>query len=113
MFRSGWSILTFLVSTVLMTTGAHAQVSAQVGPGTVTGVVRDSSGAPVPGATLRIVSEGTGVAVDTLSDERGSYRVTSLPPGRYRVEAALDGFETSVRRLSLDPVSASQSPSAS
>lgn len=103
MFRSGWSIVTFLVSTVLMTTGAHAQVSAQVGPGTVTGVVRDSSGAPVPGATIRIVSEGTGVAVDAFSDERGSYRVTSLPPGRYRVEAALDGFETSVRRMALDP----------
>ncbi len=107
MSRSVWSILTFVVvsfiiNAVLMAEGAHAQVGAQPGPGTVAGVVRDSSDAPVPGASLRIVSEATGVAIESLSDERGAYRVTSLALGRYRVEAALDGFETAVRRVVLD-----------
>jgi iron complex outermembrane receptor protein len=82
---------------------ASAQVSAQVGPGTVAGLIRDSTGGAVPGATIQITSEATGVAVNTVSDERGAYRVTSLAPGRYRVEAVLDGFETAVRRLALDP----------
>lgn len=101
--RSMFLMVAVIVSGAVRAGAATAQVSGQVGPGTVTGIVRDSSGAPVPGATLRIASEATGVALDALSDERGTYRVTALAPGRYRVEAVLDGFETAVRRLTLDP----------
>ncbi len=64
-------------------------------------VVRDSSGAAIPGVTIRLVNESTTAVLDAISDAEGAYRAT-LEPGRYRVEAALDGFETAVRRLTLD-----------
>ena len=70
---------------------------------TITGVVRDSSGATVPGATVRVVNEDTGAAVEAVSNEQGSYRAAPLAPGRYRMETTLDGFETAVRRVVLEP----------
>ena len=67
-----------------------AAASAQELTGAIEGVVRDSSGAILPGATV----EATGPAgvVTTVSDERGEYRFPRLPSGRYRVVATLSGF---------------------
>ncbi|MES1164728.1 MAG: TonB-dependent receptor [Verrucomicrobiota bacterium] len=79
-----------------------AGLLAQAGTGTVGGVVRDSSGGAVPGASVRVVNEGTNQAVEVVTDERGTYRTQALAPGRYRVEASLDGFETAVNRTTLE-----------
>ena len=48
---------------------------AQTGTGTITGIVKDASGAAIPGATVEVVNEDTGVAVEAISDEQGLYRV--------------------------------------
>ncbi len=76
-----------------------AQAGTGTAASTITGVVRDSSGGAIPGATVRVVNEATGVAVEAVSDEQGSYRVAALLPGQYRVETTLDGFEAAVRRV--------------
>ena len=76
-----------------------AAVLAQTGPGALSGVVRDSSGAPVPGATVRIVNEASGAATESVSDAQGQYQVADLVAGSYKVEAALDGFETAARQV--------------
>jgi iron complex outermembrane recepter protein len=70
--------------------------------GTVTGVVRDSSGGAIPGATIRVINEATGPAQETISDAEGRYRVDDLAPGQYRFEATLDGFDAAVSRGVLD-----------
>ncbi len=70
--------------------------------GTVTGVVRDSSGGAIPGATVRVINEANGPAQETVSDAEGRYRVDDLAPGQYRLEATLDGFEAAVSRGVLD-----------
>ena len=70
--------------------------------GTVAGVVRDSLGGAIPGATVRVINEATGVAQEAVSDAEGRYRVDDLVPGPYRVEATLDGFESGVNRGALD-----------
>ena len=62
------------------------------------GVVRDSLGGAIPGATIRVVNEATGAAQEAVSDAAGRYRVDDLAPGQYRVEATLDGFEPAVGR---------------
>ena len=72
--------------------------------------MQDESGSAVPGVTVRIVNEDTGVTADAVSNERGIYRVTALVPGRYRVEGQLDGFEPFVKP-SLTLRSARRSPS--
>jgi len=77
-------------------------VFAQSGTATISGVVRDSSGAAIPGATLRVVNEGTSVSTETVSGDGGVYRVEALAAGRYRVEAILDGFETAIAQVVLN-----------
>jgi len=95
---------------------ASPAVDAQAGPASVIGVVRDSSGAPIPGATIRVVSEESGKTAELVSDVEGAYRAAALPPGRYRVEITLDGFEAVARQAVLSPgqtaaVDATLSPS--
>ncbi len=89
---------------VVAATAALLSVNAiaQTGTSTVAGVVRDSTGGTVPGAIVRIVNEGTGVALEEVSNEQGAYRAAGLAPGRYRLETVLDGFETVVRRIVLE-----------
>jgi iron complex outermembrane receptor protein len=74
--------------------------SAQIS-GSVTGLVRDSLGAAIPGAVVRIVNEATGVASETATNEEGAYRIEALLPAHYRVAVALDGFEPVERRVAL------------
>jgi iron complex outermembrane receptor protein len=72
---------------------------AQSRSGALIGIVRDASGNAVPGVTVHIVSETTARAVDSVSDHEGIYRALDLPPGTYRVEATLEGFEPVARRI--------------
>src|SRR5436190_1583376 len=69
-----------------------APLRAQSGTSAIAGLVKDASGAAVPGATVKVSNEDTAVAVDTVSNGEGQYRVNALVPGRYRVEVTLDGF---------------------
>jgi len=69
--------------------------SAQTERGTITGVVMDSSKAAVPGASIAVINTGTNAASNVVSSESGSYSATNLPPGTYRIEATLQGFQTS------------------
>ena len=80
-----------------------APVAAQSAAGTVSGNVRDSSGASVPGALVRLIAEPGGGTLETVSNEQGMYRADELRPGRYRLETVIEGFETPPRRISLEP----------
>ncbi len=64
--------------------------------GTISGVVSDSSGAVVPGATVRITNVNTNVAVTLTTNSAGVYVATSLNPGVYNVEAEAKGFKTAI-----------------
>ncbi len=69
----------------------------QTTPSTITGLVRDTSGAIVPGAKVQIVGEDSGVAFPAMANSAGLYRSPSLIPGNYRVEAEAPGFQKQVR----------------
>src|SRR5712692_8357823 len=71
-------------------------VSAQVTTGTISGVVQDSSGAVISGATVTVRNQDTGTARTVTSDEGGNYRVLSLPIGRYEVRVESVGFKAVV-----------------
>ena len=79
---------------------APSSVFAQ-GTASVKGLVKDSSGASIPGAVVKVVAE-SGAAVEAVTDGEGAFAAASLAAGAYRVEASLDGFETAVRRVSLE-----------
>ena len=67
---------------------------------TLTGTVTDSSGAVVPGVTVRAVHEATGTTVEGVTDGRGSYRLPTRI-GLYRLSTELPGF-TSVTRSGVE-----------
>lgn len=79
-----------------------AAVLAQDGAGSITGTVRDASGASVPGASVDVANVDGGVSVQALTDEQGAYRVDGLAPGRYHIETILDGFETDTRDVTIE-----------
>ncbi len=66
-------------------------VVAQEQSGSIQGVVRDASGAVLPGATVEAKSAAAGVAT-TASDAQGTYRFPALAPGVYTITATLQGF---------------------
>jgi len=78
---------------VLRTTPVLAQIAA----GEITGVIRDSSGANVPGATITVTNVATNRQRVVVSTDEGVYAVPSLAPGNYRVDVELQGFST-IRR---------------
>ena len=72
--------------------------AAAFGQASITGVVRDSSGAVLPGVTVEAASPALLEKVRTATtDGNGQYRITELRPGAYVVAFTLPGF-TSVKR---------------
>ncbi len=61
--------------------------------GTISGYVRDHSGAVVPNATVRVTHEGTSAPRDAASDPSGFYQVLGLVSGAYTIEAEVAGFK--------------------
>ena len=78
---------------VLIVAAAVLLPSLAFAQGTLTGTVRDESGAVLPGVTVEAASpaliEKVRVAV---TDDTGQYRITSLNPGTYSLTARLTGF---------------------
>src|ERR1039457_384214 len=70
-------------------------VLAQTG-GTITGEVKDQTGALVPNVTVTVTNAGTNVARGTQTNSAGIYSFPDLVPGKYQVKAAAGGFQTSV-----------------
>jgi hypothetical protein len=68
--------------------------SAQAGAATLTGTVKDSLGAVLPGATITITNTATGATRTTVSNESGAYNLPGLPPGTYTLKIELSGFRT-------------------
>src|SRR5688572_32445425 len=69
--------------------------------GTITGEVKDASGAIIPGATVTATNTGTNASREMASNEAGAYTFAALPPGPYVVKAELQGFRTVTREVSL------------
>ena len=71
-----------------------AVVAAQAVTGTILGVITDSTGAVMPGATVTLNNTATGLVRAVVTDANGEYTAPSLPTGKYTVKAELSGFKT-------------------
>ena len=84
-----------VVACLLVPAAAHAQAS-------IAGVVRDTSGAVLPGVTVEAASPALIEKVrSAVSDGSGQYRVENLRPGTYSVTFTLAGF-SSVKREGIE-----------
>ncbi|NWG13676.1 MAG: TonB-dependent receptor [Acidobacteria bacterium] len=70
---------------------------AQSGRGTLTGIVKDPSGAVVPDADVVVTNQDTGIVTRSVTTDAGVYRVPYVPPGKYRIAVSMAGFRTAVR----------------
>ena len=86
----------FLVCLCLCLTIATVAV-AQLPTATILGVVKDASGAVVPGASLTARNTETGQTRTAISGGDGSYRFAALPVGSYELRVEQSGFQTAVR----------------
>src|SRR6266581_3808724 len=80
-------ILPLLLATAL-------PVLAQQGTSEIGGRVTDEQGAVLPGVSIVVTNEATGVFRDVTSGADGSYFASQLTPGRYRIAATLPSFRT-------------------
>lgn len=89
---------TFLAVLVLLTA---PRVYAQQGTSQIAGKVTDEQGAVLPGVAIVVTNEATGVFREATTSSEGTYLVSQLVPGRYKVVASLAGFRT-VERTGLE-----------
>jgi len=72
-------------------------VGGQTTTGTILGFVSGRDEARLPGVEITVVNEEANSRRSVLSDRTGNYQVSLLPPGAYRVEAELEGFNKAIR----------------
>ena len=88
LIRERFSLLALCSLLMLSTAVGHAQVTTA----DLIGTIRDTSGAIVPGVTVMLTNEATGVSRTVTTSAAGTYIFTSLQPGRYRLNAEIQGF---------------------
>jgi len=79
---------------------AAAPVIAQTTSGSIAGTVQDAQGAPVPGASVVLVSNERGNELTFTTGAYGTFTFPQLAPGTYTLKVTLEGFKT-VERTSV------------
>src|SRR5437016_8909167 len=94
-FRHHWCRLLFgLLGAILLSTPAVGQTIT----GTVSGIVTDSNGAAVPGATVTLVSEQKNEPRTSTTNDSGRFTCAALQPGTYTLKIEQKGFQTHEQR---------------
>ncbi len=70
--------------------------------GVITGVVKDNTGAVIPGAHVAVRNTGTGLTTLTSTDAQGIYVTPPLHPGDYTVQIDVPGFSKVVESVRLE-----------
>ncbi len=81
------------LAAILLALVAAGPLAAQTESGAIQGVVTTQDDSAVVGATVLVGS----TLLNTLTDNRGAYRITGLPPGRYTVRVVAMGYVTAVQ----------------
>jgi hypothetical protein len=79
---------------VLMLALICSAAFGQSDQGRIGGVIKDPTGAVIPGVTVVVKNAATGEEHTALSDDGGGYLITALRPATYTVKATLPGFAT-------------------
>jgi Carboxypeptidase regulatory-like domain len=96
-----WNAPILAIAAALSLALACSNALAQSGAGSIQGTVTDATGAVMPGASIHVVNQATGVAVDTKSNSVGFYQVPSLFTGMYVVSITAPGMKTYKQNIEL------------
>jgi len=86
-------VIRLFLPIILLAVIAHAQST----DATLSGIVVDPSGRPIPKVEIEILNEATGVRFSARTNDDGIYAVSILPPGQYRVQVSKMGFKTLIK----------------
>jgi len=75
--------------------------SAQTVTGTISGTVRDQSGAVMSGVTVAVQNTATGLERQTSTGASGEYTLAALPYGAYKLRTEKAGFQTAVTDVTV------------
>src|SRR5689334_14469941 len=90
--------LTILVPMVVLALViSYAPVASAQTTGTIYGQIADPSGAAIGDASITALNTATGLARKATSNSLGSYQVSALPSGPYKITVEHGGFETYVQ----------------
>ena len=89
-------LLVCLACVAMLVSGTRLDAQGGSTKTALTGTVVDTGGGVIPGATVVVTSNATGVSTQTVSNADGAFNVPSLDPGSYTVTVSLEGFKTSV-----------------
>ena len=90
--RSTVAICCLILGSLILAGGAQAQVT-----GTIQGYITDESGARLPGVSVTVRNEATGIERTVVTNADGFYKASTLQAGSYSVTAALEGMNTTRR----------------
>src|SRR5579862_8372025 len=85
--------LPIFLSVALCANLMTVKLGAQETIGSITGTVKDASGAAVPGADVQARNVGTNLTIHTKTGGTGTYVISNLPVGNYEVTFTREGFE--------------------
>lgn len=88
MTRRKIAVAALLFSLALLAGTSFAQIATT----SLRGVVKDPSGAVVPGAKITITNGANGQALSTVSNAAGEYTFPEIVPARYTIDATAQGF---------------------
>jgi hypothetical protein len=86
-------IFRYVFSIAVLLLGLAGFGSAQERFGSIEGIVKDTAGAVIPGATVKI--EGNAFSRTATANEEGFFRILAVPPGDYAVTASSNNFSNS------------------
>ena len=99
----GWSGAARAVAAALvalLASAGFASAQQAISTGTITGIVQDEQGLPIPGALVEVTNLQTQEQRSTVSNATGIFNVPALVIGRYKVSVSLTGFGT-VERVDI------------
>src|SRR5215831_6176578 len=83
---------------VLLIAFGTCQAFAQTATAGIVGVVKDTTGALIPGVNISIKHLDSGYVRTAITNETGNYRVPLLPVGPYEISTTMPGFKQEVRK---------------
>jgi len=95
--RAGLSLAIALIALLFLA----PQLQGQTESGTLTGTITDAGGAVIPNVAVKVTSTDNSGVRNGKTNETGFFSIPSLPPGPYKVEAKIDGFQEQTSSILL------------